>query len=230
MKTKMLAAALLLGTANFAAAADAVVEEAVVVEPGFTWTGGYVGGQVGYAWGSSTADYTSLTGSSDMDPDGWLGGVYIGYNHQMPSNVVLGIEADVVYSDVDGRGQYVSDLGPEPGSFDSVDLNWSGAVRGRIGYAVDRFLPYFAAGVAFGGVDTISEDTNPAFAGSWNDTYVGYTVGVGAEYAATDNLILRVEYRYTDFGSETFTAIDVDSVHDVDLSTSDVRFGVAWKF
>lgn len=218
----------LLSSAAFAA--DAIVEEAVVVEPGFTWTGGYVGGQVGYAWGDSTADYPFADGSTEIDPDGWLGGVYIGYNYQLPNNIVLGAEADVVYTDVDGRGQFAEFGVPLDGSFDSVDLNWSGAVRGRIGYAVGRFLPYFAAGVAFGDVDTSADDLNADFVGSWSETYVGYTVGAGGEYAVTDNLIFRAEYRFTDFGSETFTATDPDSEHDVDLSTNEVRFGIAYKF
>lgn len=218
----------LLCSAAFAA--DAVVEDAIVIEPGFTWTGGYIGGQVGYGWGDSTADYPFADGFTDIDPDGWLGGVYIGYNYQLSNNIVLGAEADVVYSDIDGREHFIELGVPLDDSFDSLDLNWSGAVRGRIGYAAGRFLPYFAAGVAFADVDVAAEDLNPGFVGSWSETYVGYTVGAGAEYAVTDNIVLRGEYRFTDFGSETFTAADPDSEHDVDLSTNEVRFGIAYKF
>lgn len=171
MRTQMLAAVLILGTAIPAIAADAVVEEVVVVDEAFNWTGGYVGAQVGYAWGDSTAYYFAYPdGLTDIDPDGWLGGVYIGYNYQLPNSIVLGAEADIVYADVHRRSHFYDGGIPSPDSFDSLDLNWSGAVRGRVGYAVGRFLPYFAAGVAFGDVDTAAEDGNPEFVDSWNET------------------------------------------------------------
>jgi outer membrane immunogenic protein len=113
---------------------------------------------------------------------------------------------------------------------DSIELNWSAAIRGRVGYAFGRFLPYFAGGVAFGGVDVDAGSANPVFVGSWSDTYTGYTVGGGAEYALTDRIILRGEYRFTDFGTETFSNAAAFTAHDVDLSTHDARFGVAFKF
>ena len=56
MKIHALAAAVLLGSTALAAAADAIVDEVVVVDTAYNWSGVYVGGQVGYAFGS--ADYT----------------------------------------------------------------------------------------------------------------------------------------------------------------------------
>ncbi len=101
MKTLLLGISLAM-FASTAYAADAIVEE-IVATPGFTWTGGYIGGQVGYGWGDghaedSSGDYT------DPDPDGFLGGVYIGYNQQLSNNVVIGGELDVAYADVEGSG------------------------------------------------------------------------------------------------------------------------------
>ncbi|MBL8578797.1 MAG: porin family protein [Mesorhizobium sp.] len=51
-------------------------------------------------------------------------------------------------------------------------------------------------------------------------------MGLGGEYAFTDNLIGRIEYRYTDFGNQHFDDYDFD----MDLSTNDIRLGVAYKF
>src|SRR5687768_8058092 len=107
MKIHVLAAAVLLGSTALAAAADAIVDEVVVVDTAYNWSGVYVGGQVGYAFGS--ADYTydpnDPDQNSDYDydhnPDGFIGGVYAGYNYQFTNGVVLGGEADIVWGDLE---------------------------------------------------------------------------------------------------------------------------------
>lgn len=191
-------------------AADAIVEEVAIEVPSvFVWTGGYVGLQAGYAWGDGRLDQISGGDFLDLEPDGFLGGVYAGYNYQMPSNIVIGAEVDAVYADVEDT---VDGLDQE--------LNWSAAARARLGYAVDRFLPYIAGGVAFGDVEA-SEGGD-----SVDDTYVGWTIGGGFDYAFTDNLLFRAEYRYTDFGSESFEEVDTE----MKLETNEVRFGIAYKF
>jgi len=208
----------LLATTAFAA--DAIVEEAVIIAPGFTWTGGYIGAQVGYAWGDGEAS-DILGGYTSPDPDGFIGGVYGGYNYQFSNNIVIGAEVDVVYADVNGWGG-ISESGVPVASQYYEELKWSGAARARLGYAVDRFLPYIAGGVAFGEIEGGNETATNEF----SDTYTGWTLGVGTEYAFTDNLIGRAEYRYTDFGSENFN----DGFVSQELSTNDIRFGIAYKF
>ncbi|MGX9148369.1 outer membrane protein [Mesorhizobium sp. 128a] len=209
--------------ASSAFAADAVVQEVVGVAPVFSWTGGYIGLQAGYAWGNSNIDQIGGPGFVDIDPDGFLGGVYAGYNYQMSNNIVIGAELDVVYANVDGSGQIFTAPGvPFPGVTATEELNWSGAARLRLGYAADRFLPYIAGGVAFGDID-ISSNSGAA---SFGDTFTGWTIGVGLDYAMTDNLLLRAEYRYTDFGNKSFA----DAEADVDLTTNEVRLGIAYKF
>jgi outer membrane immunogenic protein len=218
MKARLLAAAIVIGSTAGALAADPSlpIEDVPV---GFNWTGGYIGGQVGYAWGDShyyVVDTDTVTGRPD--PDGFLGGVYVGYNYQLQNNVVLGVDADFAWASVDGTDDEVIET-------ISGDLNWSGAVRARLGYAVDRFLPYIAGGVAFADYDhRLMEEAEVG------DTYVGWTLGVGAEYAFTDNLVGRAEYRYTDFGTEEFPLDNGISAHEVDLKTNEIRFGIAYKF
>ncbi|MER9407189.1 porin family protein [Mesorhizobium caraganae] len=218
MKKLLLALSLSL-LASSAYAADAIIAEAA---PVFSWTGGYIGLQAGYAWGNGNVDQIGGPGFIDTDPDGFLGGVYGGYNYQMSNNIVIGAELDIVYANVDGSGQVFLAPGVPAGVSATEELNWSGAARLRLGYAADRFLPYIAGGVAFGDID-ISNDNGP---GSFGDTFTGWTIGVGLDYAMTDNLLLRAEYRYTDFGSESFE----DFASDVDLKTNEVRFGIAYKF
>ena len=205
-----------------------MVEDVVLDAPAvFVWTGGYVGLQGGYAWGDGYGDQIDGDGFVDHDPDGFLGGVYAGYNYQMPNNFVIGAEVDVVYADVSGSGQVFAEPGDPTDTFAQQELNWSGAARLRVGYAVDRFLPYIAGCFVFGDFDfSITEPGGPLF--SLGDTNVGWTIGGGFDYAFTDNLIFRAEYRYTDFGSETFVATGINA--DVELQTNDVRFGIAYRF
>lgn len=217
MKNLLLGLSLSL-LASSAFAADAVVQE---VAPIFNWTGGYVGIQAGYAWSDGNIHQNNGPGFVETDPDGFLGGVYAGYNYQMSRNIVIGAELDIVYANVDGSGQIFAAPGlPFPGGVGTEELNWSGAARLRLGYAIDRFLPYIAGGVAFGDIDISSNTGVPSF----GDTFTGWTVGAGLDYAMTTNLLLRAEYRYTDFGTESLPAGVVD------LKTNEVRLGIAYKF
>jgi outer membrane immunogenic protein len=225
MKKFLLAATLLCGVTGSAFAADAIVQEEVIVTPAaFNWTGGYVGGQVGYLWGDG--NFTSAAGDADVNPDGWLGGIYAGYNYQMANNVVLGVDADFAWTGADDSSPAMIGL-VQVGRLDT-ELQWEGAVRGRLGYAVDRFMPYVAGGVAFGHMKGSAYDINGVFQGSDSDTSVGWTLGAGVEYAFTDNMLFRAEYRYTDFGDFGGTVQGFDSR--TDLTTNDIRFGIAYKF
>lgn len=224
MKKLLLASTLLCAMSGYALAADAVVEAPpeVYVAPVFSWTGGYIGGQIGYLWGEGDASSPTL-GTSEIEPDGWLGGVYVGYNYQFTNNVVLGIDADFAWTGADDESTIFL-AGVDNGTLET-ELDWEGAVRARLGYAVDRFLPYVAGGVAFGKLDGEAFDTAGVSVGSDDETNTGWTLGVGLEYAFTDNIIGRAEYRYTDFGDFDF-ADDISA----DLTTNDVRLGIAYKF
>jgi outer membrane immunogenic protein len=216
-----------------ALAADAVIIDPapeVIIDSSFSWTGIYIGGQIGYMWGEGHLDF-DVDGYGDPDPDGFIGGVYVGYNHQLPSGLVLGVDADAAFGDVEGFGDGFQDDGTPatPGSGVQQDLNWSGAVRLRAGFAMDRFLPYIAGGVAFGDVEAEIFDSGVPVV-SVSETYVGWTIGVGVEAAFTDNLIGRFEYRYTDFGDEDFAATVDAGAFNLDLQTSDIRFGLGWLF
>jgi outer membrane immunogenic protein len=109
---------------------------------------------------------------------------------------VVGIETDFNWSDVDDKVTL--------GGIARIkqETKWEGATRGRIGYAFDHFLIYGAAGVAY----AKREFSVSALGTSFSDkkTAVGWTVGGGVEAAVTDNVIVRVDYRYTDYGKDTF--------------------------
>lgn len=201
---------------------------------GFVWTGGYIGLQTGHAWGDSNFSMDSDPGYGiGYDPKGLIGGAYAGYNHQI-GNLVLGAEADFNFASVSRERAPELYEGEEgnPDHYGTAESKWNGAVRARFGYAMDRILPYVAAGVAFTNYDIalwhVGSD-DPHF--SKKAALAGWTLGAGIEYAATNNLLVRAEYRYTDYGRETWTDPNwADGNLDVDLRTHDLRLGVAYKF
>lgn len=225
MKKLLLGFSLSLAVST-AFAADAIIED-VAALPVFVWTGGYVGLQAGYAWGDSTLDFDGTDYIVPLDPEGFLGGVYAGYNYQFASNIVLGAEADFQFSAADSSDVLgIFNGGVDPRFRYYSDQKWNASLRARLGYAVDRFLPFVTAGVAFAEYEHGEALAQPF---SETDTYTGWTIGGGADYAVTDNFVVRAEYRYSDFGSESFEPLGW-TAHDVELSTHDVRLGVAYKF
>jgi outer membrane immunogenic protein len=144
----------------------------MLVDPGYNWTGFYVGGNIGYSWGRSSDTSTLATGAgtvlftsiSRSDLNGVVGGGQIGYNWQM-KNWVWGLEADIQGSDQKGGRDFACPTGvctppsgfgiPVPGPAVPVSLNqkldWFGTVRGRIGLlASPSILLYGTGGLAYG--------------------------------------------------------------------------------
>lgn len=231
MKSILLASTVLIGSIGAARAADF----AAAAPAGFVWTGGYVGLQAGYAWGKAVGGaYRIPTGEAavlgNLDPDGFLGGVHAGYNYQFGNGFVLGGEADLTFADIKGSARLDYPNGPSDGNSATSRMNWNGSVRARAGYAIDRFLPYVTGGVAFGRYEYVPDyNATPPLPGS--KTKAGWTLGAGVEYALTDRLTTRFEYRYTDYGDATYAIAGIPNhVSRVDLKTNDVRLGISYRF
>ena len=237
MKKILLSSVALLGLATGALAADLPSRRAapapiIAAVPVFTWTGFYVGAQIGYGWNANDNDIVLPTGfvvqSGDFGDsgDGFLAGVHAGYNYQIGSFVV-GLEGDIegVFGDDDddlvivGPGGVVfTNYG-----FAGNALDWQGSIRARAGFAFDRALIYATGGFAFAGVSdgfgTLGND----------DTLTGWTLGAGIEYAFTNNLTTRLEYRYTNYdgGDNFFNNVALGS-NDLEFHT--IRAGLSYKF
>lgn len=235
-------AASLLATPVLAAdLAPAPVEPAAPVVASYSWTGFYVGAQAGYAWGKNwTGDYFKqshrVEGQRDLDPDGFFGGVHAGYNYQFPIGVVVGAEADVNLAAIgSGRGPLHAPAGDPPlppGNTSRSKMNWNGSVRARLGYAIDRFLPYVTGGYAVGHYDVTAKYLNVPTSIHLSDTLSGWTIGAGLEYAITDKITTRVEYRYTEYEKQSgpipgFPLFENSADR---LKTNDVRAGISYKF
>jgi outer membrane immunogenic protein len=158
---------------------------APVYAPGYNWTGFYVGINGGGGWGRSKWDTVDT-----FDLSGGLIGATIGYNWQFAGQVVVGVEGDIDWSGIKGSTTTLCPFGCETRN------SWLGTVRGRLGYAFDRFLPFVTAGLAVGDIKA----STPFLPGG-STTTAGWTVGGGLEFAVVSNVTLKAEYLYVDLGS-----------------------------
>jgi outer membrane immunogenic protein len=173
--------------------------------PVFSWTGFYIGGQVGYEWGSTSEDpvYNGVliplagpVAPFSHSSGGVTGGGHIGYNFQI-NQFVIGVEADENGSTYEGSGLLPNGFRLEARERTPLD----GSVRGRVGVTFDRALLYATGGLAVGAFDTtLLYPTLGDNLGSASPVRLGWTVGGGIDYAIDNNWAVRVEYRYTDYG------------------------------
>ncbi|MFZ0494770.1 MAG: outer membrane protein [Methylocella sp.] len=205
----------LTGSAAFAADLPSRAPPPVYLPPPpiFTWTGIYIGGQIGYAWGTGTNQFNGfdpffgpegalLNSSVGGTPNGVIGGAHVGYQYQI-NQWVIGLEGSVDGTSLSNTGVATFPDGSTLTANSTADIQ--GSIRGKLGVAWDRALIYATGGVAFGGFNTnlslVAPDV-PFFASiNRSNTRVGWTVGGGIEYAITNNWWVQAEYRFTDFGS-----------------------------
>ncbi|WP_375704230.1 outer membrane protein [Bartonella sp. AD328YNZD] len=292
MNTKFLIATSVVAliSSSAAYAADVVIPHeaapAVITAPSFSWTGFYLGGQVGN-FSSKTkltvpgADKELFKKDNIPSPSGFMGGLYAGSNVDLGNGLILGVETDAVWADreesktareltltkedvaffnnalekakVELKDQQRFEIGDKVTEKHSYKEKWSGATRVRIGFAaVDRIMPYVAGGIAYAQVQGIQSVAgkgerakveqkadvmeNPPVkqnvdltGGTWADdtkTMVGFTIGGGVDFAMTENVLLRAEYRYSDFGKKKFA----NDTREFNYKTNDFRVGVAYKF
>jgi len=182
----------------------------VYVEPGYNWTGFYAGINGGYGFGRS--DFSSPFASGSFDTSGGLVGGTLGYNYQM-GQAVFGIEGDIDASWIKGDTAC-------GGLSCEVKNNWLGTVRGRLGYAAGRFMPYVTGGGAFGDIKT-----SVSGIGSATETKAGWTVGGGVEAALSGPWSAKLEYLYVDLGrGGTIAGADAK------FQTNIVRAGLNYRF
>src|SRR5215216_5077620 len=191
----------------------------------FSWTSCYIGANAGGKWGRfrgfetigpfdgfagpSTLVFPGVVANDDFD-SGFLAGGQIGCQWQTGA-WVFGLEGDFDATRI--RETFIAPAGTLAPFFpgDSIFLRnrWQASVRGRLGYAFDRWLVYATGGVAFADVRATVGFAPVPFAAPTlfledSQTLIGGTVGGGVDYAITNNLSLGVEYRFSRFGHENF--------------------------
>lgn len=276
IKSLVTTSVIAIATASAAQAADVIVPRetapaVIAAAPSFSWTGFYIGGQVGnFSSKVDVYDLESKKKITDKDwtpkPSGFMGGIYVGSNVDLGNGLILGVETDAVWADREesksssevigatglegfkteltaakatpAAGHTIAGITKDDKRVESSSLKekWSGATRVRVGFAaVDRIMPYVAGGIAYTQlqwVDYLKAETAggdeiaSAKTFDHSKTFIGFTIGGGVDFAMTDNVLLRAEYRYSDYGKKAF-AKDANKVA---YRTNDFRVGVAYKF
>lgn len=166
----------------------------------YSWAGPYLGGNIGYEWGS--------VDNNPSKPSGFVGGVQAGYNFQN-GPWVFGVEGDIQATGADNTFA--------PWKFSNP---WFGTLRGRAGYAFSNVLFYGTAGLAFG------ELRGQTFGWTESHTTAGWTIGAGAEVGLAPNWSVKLEYLYIDLSTSQFAITGVSNGY----SASVVRAGVNYRF
>jgi len=204
-----------------ASAADMALKAAPPPPPVPVWTGFYIGVHGGAAWQSAPGwnyldpnapanGLAAITGISPVDDkEGGVGGIQGGYNWQFAPNWLVGIEGDISWTSLsDHRTVPMFSAAGVPVVGTSVAMSanteWLSSVRGKFGFIGWNTLWYATGGVAWANIEYSATATvgAPVVAPltqsntSFNTTKTGWVLGGGAEWMATTNVLLRVEYLY----------------------------------
>jgi outer membrane immunogenic protein len=165
--------------------------------------------------------------TSSSNSSSFTAGGLTGYNYQI-GRIVLGAETDFNYIDLKSQRMGSTTITlplpcpvcvsfPETLSAASYNkIDWYGTMRARLGFLpFDRLLLYGTGGLAYGKVETSKLEsavfsggliTNRFWLGDNSDIKLGWTAGMGAEYALTAQITVRAEYLYVDLGQSSATA------------------------
>ncbi|MGO9487035.1 MAG: carbohydrate porin [Rhodomicrobium sp.] len=246
------AAAIVALSAGSALAADIMPAGQAAVpdaEPSAVdWTGFYLGGHLGYAWGNSkwtastAAGVPIATGSlgltqpidSFKESGSFLEGFQTGYNYMLPNRFVIGGEADVSFpsypSPVNGLSMGGSSTLLHGTESYSDNVFASGTARARIGYAPGNWLFYATGGLAWS-YDQVTLDN---LAGKTSEGpllwRLGWTAGAGAEVPVAPHWSAKAEYLFTDYSFSSVAFPLAAQRFNSDLSLQEVRVGVNYRF
>jgi opacity protein-like surface antigen len=213
----------------------------------YNWTGPYLGAYVGTQWGDQSWSFNNGAGpTASTDFAGTIVGGQAGYNIQI-GRTVLGIEGE--YGGSNARGGEGGASCPNvpviaattfPFYTCEAEVNRLAALTGRLGYTWGRALFYAKGGVAAGEVAAAKVPSTPsptafgvpvvpvplAAAVSESNWQVGWTAGVGMEFALTDRWSAKAEYSHYELGRDSFTTFVGDPGTRVDTRGDNVRIGI----
>ncbi|HSI37506.1 MAG TPA: outer membrane beta-barrel protein [Methylotenera sp.] len=235
----------------------------VVYADDFDWAGWYVGAELGHNelqgnWKNRqafnpdgsvpVATFTGLVAdsSADLNSNGTIGGINVGYNWVVLPQWVVGVEAKWLIADHDKDIDFIPGLDPSGNSSAKITVKDGAALKIKGGYLVNtETMLYASTGIVYQRIRTEGScpaDTfvcNPALGNrksSDNQNYLGWTLGAGVERAFAEHWIGRLDYAYTNFESNDFTALQFEngasfgSEAKLNPDSHSLTVGVGYKF
>lgn len=166
--------------------------------PVYNWTGFYVGGNFGGAWGN--VDVTDVTTGATVSPNssGFAGGGQFGFDYQM-GPWVIGIRNLIDGTDLSKSATY---SGPSFSGTVNGHTNWFDTLTGRVGYLVQpNLLLYGQGGAAWAQWDVTFNNTLGTQVGEISGSKTGWTAGAGIEWMFVPHWSAFLEYNYMGFGT-----------------------------
>ena len=202
-----------------------VPTKAKVATANHDWSGFYLGGHYGYSRGSF--DFLP-----DANANGSFGalhaGVQAGYNRMVSRHWLIGVEADMSFPNFLGPDDIVWTRPATDNTDVTEKLDYIGRLRGRVGYAFDRFLVYGTAGYAWSQARFIQSPSSLGDEEKILRTRSGWTAGIGAEFALSPGWSTRVEYLHDQFAATEATFLSSTHVGSK-LDLHSLRVGLNWK-
>jgi outer membrane immunogenic protein len=206
---------LLLGSPLAANAADlpaapmprAPVAYMPAAAPVFSWTGFYIGGNIGGGWNrGNVVDSAFGVNFTNGNSTSFLGGGQVGGNYQIGA-FVIGAEAVFDWFANNNNSGNGTTVGPAILRVSAND-RWETTLAARFGYAWDHALFYGKAGggwVGAGNFAVTNVGTGASVTASNGNTNTGWLVGAGVEYAFTQNWTAKLEYDYLALNNASYT-------------------------
>jgi outer membrane immunogenic protein len=205
----------------------------------YDWTGFYLGSDGGYGRSMLKGTLTD-TADASLAPysygvSGPLAGLFVGGNYQL-NKWVIGAEGDWQWSNLIGNDQTLAPVASS-GAFPtgpfmiSTTVKDYASIRGRLGIAFDRFFVFGTGGWAWGNPSTFYALIGAAPFMRQGGYGGGWSAGLGVDYALTNNVFGRIEYRYTNFTAPGFVSAATNFANAANrIPLNDLRAGIAYKF
>jgi outer membrane immunogenic protein len=192
----LLAAAAIGLAASQASAADLPRKAPAYLPPPLppvTWTGCYIGGNIGGAFGH--ASLSGVGGTASGDGSGFAGGGQIGCDYQFSGGWVVGLRN--MFDGTSNRNSATIGSGPLAGGVVNFNNQWFDTLTARLGYSFQpAWLLYMQGGAAWG-----HATTDITAVGETSNSKTGWTVGGGVEWMFAPHWSAFLEGNYMDFGS-----------------------------
>lgn len=206
---------------------------AMQAAPDLSWTGPYVGAELGFSQfqlhnRDNINPLSQSIAATTKLPNGGIIGLYVGSNFLVAPHIIAGVEGNIDASNIRGRLAEVT-----PDGWYQYNEKYSADARLRLGYATGHFMPYIAGGASLAATEvTAGKPKNAYFKPSLVE---GWNVGGGVEYAINNHLLARVDYSMRHFAKYYLTPLDSDGELSIEnknigLTSHALRLGIAYKF